>query len=153
MNVTITKFERNYVPTEDDVAVMKKNTPPYETDPTANKLSSGVNLSEDEVEYVYVEGTASLNGSTSLGDFDTNLSQFKLNNVEPYVYSNQSSGRSRYSRLESHSPEPITFLYRIRKDSATLTLKYVDTIYTSVSPIVGTEGAPRKDLTYTIILK
>jgi len=152
MDVKITKVSRGYSPTAADLEVMKLMKAPYEVAMSGNRSDPGVPLAEEETEYVFVEGTARLNGSPALGDDDTNVSKFKLNNVGMYIYNGNTKGSSRRVSVQSETAYPVTFMFRIRKDNPTLTLTYVDTIWKSISPIVGTEGAPRAALKYTIDL-
>lgn len=149
IDVKITNVQRNYVLTADDnmlgtkggsKGMLYSNT---QNDPV---------LSEDQVEYVLVEGTEQINKSPFLGDDDIELSDMMLNNTSPYVYK---GGLDEY-RYPSASPVtavPFSFIYRIEKGSESLTLERSVTIWAKVSAIVGTEGMPRKTLTYTIALK
>ncbi|HEY8992881.1 MAG TPA: DUF4190 domain-containing protein [Candidatus Microsaccharimonas sp.] len=148
MNVDIKTVERNYVPSAEEMKTINLNTPPTENSPSGNVYSNGTTIADDEAEYVYVAGTANLNGNDTLGDIG-DLSTTQLNNVSPSLFNGT---HSRYNGLTSNDPTPISFVYRIRKDSTALTMEYKATVYTSVSPLVGTEGAPTKTFTYTIVL-
>jgi hypothetical protein len=148
MNVDIKTVERNYVPSAEEMRIINLNTPPTENGPVSNIYTSGTTIADDEAEYVYVAGSAYLNGADSLGD-NGDLSTMQLNNVSASLFNGVND---RYYHLASKEPTPISFVYRIRKDSTSLTMRYVATVYTSVSPLVGTEGAPTKTFTYTITL-
>jgi len=148
MNVDIKTVERNYAPSSEEMRIMNLNTPPTENGPGSKLYTSGTTIADDEAEYIYVTGSAYLNGSDSLGD-NGDLSATQLNNVYPSLFNGT---HTPYYHLASKDPTPISFVYRIRKDSTALTMKYVSTVYTSVSPLVGTEGAPTKTFTYTIAL-
>ncbi|HEY8886762.1 MAG TPA: hypothetical protein VIM31_04695 [Candidatus Microsaccharimonas sp.] len=148
MDVTITKFERNYTLTPAE-AQLAKGTPPSEVVPNTAGYDHSVPIDESDAEYVKVEGTAMLNDSQSLGDFSANVSSMELNNVEPYIFND---GLGRFHQLTSQDPTTVVYVYRVRKDSPQLTLKYETIIFTSVLLFVGTEGAPSKQLTYTIAL-
>jgi hypothetical protein len=150
MDVIITQVDRNYVPTAAETLEMNKGIPPREGGTMTDITDQSVTLDESDVEYVRVEGTAKLNGDPSLGDNDTDLASFELNNVLPFLFSDKLDPS--YFVLDTKTPTDISYVYRIRKDSSKLTLSYDVLIYTRILAIVGTEGAPTKSLTYTITL-
>jgi len=151
-DVLITKFERNYVPTAAELAERTTKSRPLEY-PTDDKYASGNSLTEDEVEYVLIQGQAKANGRRNLGDGSVNFYKLNLNYVAPYTIDQKgvdptddpvTGPKDGYSSF--------TLLYRIRSNSSRLTLSYFYTFFKSVSPIVGTEGAPRASINYTITL-
>jgi lipopolysaccharide export LptBFGC system permease protein LptF len=144
-DVTITNVERNYTPTADEQKQSKYDNPVEATgDP--NTLSNyrqdtGTDIDETDAEYVVVKGTTARNQSLDLEDGGFSISDWRLNKVRPY-----------YTAPAVGDSSGFSIIYRIRKDADKLVLKGDITIFTSVSPIVGTEGAPRKTLTYSIAL-
>jgi hypothetical protein len=139
IDFTVTKVTPNYQPTADET---DSGATPNEIIPDSS-LSTysnvGSSIDEADAEYVVVDATQTDNGKLSLGDYDKQTQSMTLNNVMPIDYSSK-GGTLRY-------------VYRIRKTNDSLVMRYDVTIWKSISPIVGTEGAPRQDLTYTIKLK
>jgi hypothetical protein len=150
VDMTIQTVQRNYVPTVDEMKVIDLNSSQSENDPRGKGYPAlaGGTIADEEAEYVRVDGTANYNGSETAGD-NNSISDTQLNNVYPALFN---ENNSRYNTRLTNEPSPISFVYRIRKDSSTLTMKYVATVYTSISWLVGTEGAPTKNFTYTITL-
>jgi uncharacterized membrane protein len=148
MDINITTVERNYAPTAEEIRVIGISALPTEYNRKGSVYDQGTILTDDQVEYVRVAGNMKLNGSEELGGLGY-ISDIQLNNVLPVLFNGKSTG---YNINLSNDPTPINFVYRIKKDSPSLVLKYVDTVYTSISWLVGTEGAPTKRFTYTITL-
>ncbi len=124
-------------------------------------------LDDNTAQYVQarftVQYVAARDGQDNItfDDFDPFLSRLnmaKLNNTYPLVYWIKDVAQPR-TLLSDNAIEtikegdPIEFVYLFKVPAATegkLTLNV--SAYTSVSPIVGTEGMPRKQFTYSLAL-
>jgi len=143
-DLKVTSVERNHIATQDEVLQFEKDLPKEEF---LGKES--VPIGENVAEYVIVKGTVVGNGNVPLGDHDADMRHMMLNNVEA-IYSE--GGYGKYAKTGSSDPVEFLHIYRIRKGSETLTLQKSVSIWKAVSNIVGTEGMPREELTYTLRL-
>lgn len=144
IDLKVTSVERNHIATQDEVLTFKKDLPQEET--ATGELAP---IGENVAEYVVVKGTVVGNGNVALGDSDADIRHMSLNNVKA-VY--QEGGYGKYAKAGSAKPAEFVYIYRIRKGSETLTLQQTVTIWKAVSTVVGTEGMPREELTYTLRL-
>jgi|GEM_PF-4888774 len=154
IDINITNVQRDYVPTPEQVAALKGNNP-NEIVPgdSRYKRGAGVEIPEDDAEYVLVQGTVQENGSPYLGDYDLRLDDdVFLNNVAPYDFASDLGG-TRNNPAAPTAPTDFSYVFRIRKTTGPLVLTREVSIWKKISWIVGTEGMPRADLVYTITLK
>jgi len=159
IDLKITKVNLQYAPTAEE---LKKTAPRYikpesstvfgKKQTSSSALASNAEyydskLTDDNDTYVLVEGELTKNGKESVGS-PSDLSQLELNYYAPYHYAiTYPNDQELYSSTE---PTTLRYVFRIKKDSPSLTLYYRTTVYLESSPIVGTEGAPYENLVYTI---
>lgn len=122
----------------------------------------GYSLTEETGQYVlvtlhltYDQERSVVEGlSTNSKDWMGQFGSMRLNTTAPLVVTpdveNYKASQEVVADTKKASGATVTLLYRVQKPVNTLTLNYVITIFTKVSPIVGTEGMPRKGYTYTI---
>lgn len=145
IDMTITTVTRNYSPSE----VEKTDNPPDSISSFIKQSDRGKLTTANE-EYVLIEGTVSPNGKTTVAYSERDL---LLLNDYPYASTTGAYGLwGPKPRSNQTPPHDFRAVYRIEKGSEKLTLSYYTTIYRSVSPIVGTEGAGGTDQHYTIVL-
>jgi hypothetical protein len=150
LTLDVTNIERNYLTTGQDIPL--GSVAPLGQAPADNKAGyTEVFIPEEKSEYVLVEGEVELNGSKAMTRFDDELLSMRLNGVTPYAYK---VTPDEFSRTKAQEGQTYTFryVYRIAKDSDTLRLEYSTTIFTKLSPIFGSEGAPSQYLKYSILL-
>lgn len=92
--------------------------------------------------------------SVSLGDWTNRFSEATLSGMMPLI-ANPDTGDYKASKgvvtaAKTAEGATLTLLYRVAQAKSTLALEYDITIFTKVSPIVGTEGMPSKEFKYTI---
>lgn len=152
-DVAITNVVRNYEPTAIE---FNKYPQDHFSDDYRDELRKqdkysdeyyNSELTDDNDEYVLVEGTVQSNGKTpAIEDVSDDI---ELNHYPLYYYTGD--GFLAGSRTES-TKGTFRAVFRIKKDSSHLVLYYREGIFTSTSRIFGSEGAPRADLSYTIQL-
>jgi uncharacterized membrane protein len=146
IDLKVTSVDRNYTPAANE-AVQPGDRLPKEDQATPGVKNTAI--AESDAEYVLVRGTVVGNRSEPLGDSDADTSYLTLNNVDPIF--TRGGYRTNVKTASSIETE-FYHVYRIRQGSDSLILQNNVSIYTAILPIVGYEGAPTKELVYTLRL-
>lgn len=145
--------QKEYKPSQEDLGTIEKQL---------NRNNNTYNLAGESGQFVLVTLNVKYNQtrsaydslSTSSKDWARELSNLGLNDmraltITPDIDDYQTS-KAFIADAKSSEGVTLSLLYRLPKVVEAYTLNYDISIFTKVSPIVGTEGMPRKTFEYTI---
>ncbi len=170
VSIKVTGTERHYQPTERDATYIESLRMKDLSKKESDVESKWYSWNTDAVEYVLVRTDVEydvdgVNKGTvypmSADDtWVTIASNVRIGETKPvitWVGEAYEPARTYFSddnidELESGRTIVVTYLFRVPQGSSTTTMNFETTIYAKVSSFVGTEGMPRKKLTYTVTL-
>ncbi len=163
-DVTTVSIDKGYTPSSTEAdAIQKEFARAQRSTSSPNPTDYyGYSLTQETGQYAlltlnlkYNEARASYDRlQVSQGGWIDQFGSATLNEMVPLIVSPDVEDYQTSKRIitdaASASGATITLLYRVPKSETLFTLKYDIAIFTKVSPLVGTEGMPRKSYEYTI---
>lgn len=156
--------QKDYTPsqTEADAAQKELNRAQRSNSINNRPDAYGYSLTEETGQYILVTLNLKYDAaragyddlSTSSKDWVRQFADMTLTGHRPLVLTPDIEAYKTAQQLTADSKSTegatLTLLYRVPRAETALTLNYDITIFTKVSPFVGTEGMPSKEYEYTI---
>lgn len=141
-----TTAQKDYMPSQTELNRVRRSDPL--TEETGHYVLVTLNLKYDKARAAYDDL------STSSKDWTRQFASMVLNTKRPLILTPDIEAYKTAQQLTADSKSvqgaTLTLLYFLPRAETALTLNYDITIFTKVSPFVGTEGMPSKEYEYTI---
>ena len=165
-DVTVTSIEKGYTPSStEDRAIQKKFLQHRRHSASDSKDYTGYSFTNDNAQYTLVTLTVMFSQARaeyddldfSTGSWLEALGDMQLSDMIPLVTTPDPAEYPQEKQMKEAAKQDaglaITMLYRLPNTTTELKLTSDITLFTKVSALVGTEGMPRKDYQYTIVVR
>ena len=165
-DVKVVSVERNYTPsTTEDRAIQKKFMQHKRNSDANGQDHTGYSFTNENAQYALV--TLNVKHNEARADYDyldfstgswlEDLGKMRLSDMICLVVTPDTADYTQEKQMKTAAKEEtgttMTMLYRLPNETTELTFTREITLFTKVSALVGTEGMPRKDYQYTIVVR